>query len=263
VYEYRTAKWVHDHLPGERVLPSGSIRFWFDAWSDNPQPDGGSMQGMLNQIIPVATFQVEHGSHADLAILWLQALGTSAVVVPSKTSPEAYHDYSSPEKFRGVLPALYDDRRGTVIYRVPRINPGIVRIVDTGRMKQIGPIRGGDDIETLTKYVSAVEDPAQPVPTMKWRGPVEAQIEAPVAKAGQSLLVQETCDPAWQAWEKGRELPVRREPVMGFMLVDLSPGVHTIDLRFRTPLENWVGEGLFALSAVAAAVLITLSRNQI
>ena len=262
VYEYQTAKWVHDHLPGERVLPSGSIRFWFDAWSDNPQPDGGSMQGMLNQVVPVATFQIEQGSHADLAILWLKALGTSAVVVPDKTSPEAYHDYSSPGKFRGVIPVLYDDGRGTVIYRIPRLNPGIVRIVNDARMREVGPIRSGDDNETLTKYVTAVEDPDQPAATMKWPGADEAEIEA-TANPGQSLLIQETWDSAWHAYENGRELPVRLERVMGFMLIDLPPGIHTINLRFRTPLENRTGEGLFALSVLAGASLIVLSRNRV
>lgn len=260
VYEYQTARWVHDNLPGERVLPSGSIRFWFDAWSDNAQPDGGSMQGMMNQIIPVATWEIERGARADLAVLWLQALGTSAVVVPSRESAEAYHDYSSPEKFRGVIPVLYDDRRGTVIYRIPRINPGIVRMVDDARMKEIGPIRGGDDREMLTRYVAAVEDPDQPAATMKWRSPDQAEIEA-AANPGQSLLIQETWDPAWRAYENGRELPVRPEPVMGFMLLDLPPGVHTIDLRFPTPLENRVGEGLFALSALAAASFVLFNRN--
>ena len=145
-----------------------------------------------------------------------------------------------------------------VIYRIPRLNPGIVRIVDDARMREVGPIRSGDDTETLTKYVSAVEDPAQPAATMKWRGPDEAEIEA-AAKPGQSLLIQETWDPAWHAYENGRELPVRLEPVMGFMLIDLPAGVHAIDLRFRTPLENRVGEGLFVLSALAAASLAVLS----
>jgi hypothetical protein len=180
------------------------------------------------------------------------------VVVPSKTSPEAYRDYSSPEKFRGVTPVLYDDGRGTVIYRIPRINPGIVRIVDDARMREVGPIRSGDDKESLMKYVSAVEDPAQPAATMKWRGFDEAEIEA-AAKPGQSLLIQETWDPGWHAYENGRELPVRLEPVMGFILIDLPVGVHAIDLRFRTPLENRVGEGLFLVSALGAAGLVVLS----
>jgi hypothetical protein len=260
VYEYQTSKWVHDNLPGERVLPTGSLRFWFDAWFDNAQPDGGSMQGILNQILPVATFQIEHGNRGDLAMLWLRALGTGAVVVTDKTALDAYHDYSFPEKFRGVTPVLYDDGHGTVVYRVPRISPGLARVVDDGRMRQVGPIRGGDDSETLTKYVSAVEDPAQPAAKMTWRGPDEAEIEAAVSP-GQSMLIQETWDPAWHAYEKGRELPVRPEPVMGFILIDLPAGVHTIDLRFQTPLENRVGEGIFVLSALAAASLIVLGRN--
>ena len=223
VYAYQVSRWVHDHLPDERVLPAGTARFWFDAWADNAQPDGGSMQGMSNQILPVASWQILHGDRAELAILWLQALGTGAVIVPDKTSIEPYHDYSSPEKFRGVVPALIDDGHGTVIYRIPRVYPGIARLVDTARMKEIGPIRGGDDTDTLTKYVAAVEDPAHPAATLAWQGPDQADVEAMVSP-GEAILLQETWDPAWHAIENGRELPLRLEPVMGFMLIDLPEG---------------------------------------
>jgi hypothetical protein len=93
VYEYRTTKWVHDNLPAERVLPSGTVRFWYDAWFNNAQAEGGSSQGMLNQILPTATWQIWQGDSGDLAVLWLQALGADAVIVPDKTSLEFYHDY--------------------------------------------------------------------------------------------------------------------------------------------------------------------------
>ena len=83
-YEYQIARWVHDHLPGERVLPSGTVRFWFDAWFDNPQPDGGSDQGILNQMLPIGKYQITAGDRGDLALLWLEALGTDAVIVPDK-----------------------------------------------------------------------------------------------------------------------------------------------------------------------------------
>ncbi|MGA2712387.1 MAG: hypothetical protein ABSG41_04705 [Bryobacteraceae bacterium] len=259
VYEYKTTQWVHEHLPAERVLPSGTVRFWFDAWADNAQPDGGSEQGMLNQILPAANWQILHGDRADLAILWLQALGTGAVVVPDKTSFEWYHDFQRPEKFRGVIPAVYDDGHGTVIYRIPRIYPAIVRVVDNSRLKQVGQIRGGDDSETLTQYVAAVEDPTRPAATLAWRGSDEADVQATV-KPGESILLQETWDPAWRAYENGRELPVRVEPVMGFMLIELPQGTHKIQMRFETPLENRFGQVLFVITIAIAAGLALQPR---
>ncbi len=255
VYEYKTTQWVHDHLPGERVAPSGSIRYWFDAWADNAQPDGGSAQGMLNQIIPVAAWQIQHGDRADLAIQWLQALGADAVVVPDKTSFEVYHDYAKPEKFRGVLPSLYDDGHGTVVYGVPRVHAGIARVVEDARLKGIPSFTGGDDSAGLTKYVAAVEDPARPAATLAWEGDDEAEVKASV-KPGESILVQETFDPAWRASENGRTLPIRVEPVMGFMLIDAPAGLHDIRLRFEKPLENRLGEVLFFVTLIVLAGLV-------
>jgi len=259
VYEYKMAKWVNGHLPGERVLPTGTVRFWFDAWFDNAQLDGGSMQGMLNQIIPVATWQIIHGDRADLAILWLKALGTGAVVAPDQTAFEHYREFLAPHKFRGAVPVLYDDGHGTVIYKIPRIHPDIARVVDNARIGQIGQIRGGDDKERLTEYVTAIENPAQLASTLTWRGFDEMEIHAK-AEPGQSVLVQETWDPAWHADDNGRQLPIRIDP-MGFMLIPVPEGAHNIRMRFVTPLENRVGQVLFVLTALLAAGLVTMPRR--
>ncbi len=102
-YEYKMARWVHDNLPGARVLPAGTVRFWFDVWSDNAQPDGGSDQAILNQMLPLATWEIFQGNRADLSVLWLQALGTDAIIAPGKASFEPYHEIQHPEQFRGVL----------------------------------------------------------------------------------------------------------------------------------------------------------------
>jgi hypothetical protein len=257
IYEYKTTKWVHDHLPGQRVLPSGTVRFWYDAWFNNAQPDGGSMQGMLNQVLPYAIWEIEHGDQADIAVLWLRALGTDAVIVPDKTSFEAYHDYRVPEKFRGALPVLYDDGHGTVIYKIPR-TPGIARIVDRARFDRIGKLRSGDDLVTLTNYVSVVDDPTQDPATLAWKGFDEAEVEAKTQQ-GQSVLVEETWDPAWHAVENGKELPVRASNTMDFMVIDAPPGEHRIQMRFLTPLENRVGQALFFVTALAMVGLVTIS----
>jgi hypothetical protein len=253
VYQYKTAGWVHDHLPGARVLPVGTVRFWFDAWSDNTQLDGGSMQGLLNQNIPAATWQILHGDRADLALLWLKALATDAIIVPGKTSLEPYHDYEHQEKFQGVLQPIYDDGQGTLIYPVPRAHPGIAQIVDTAALNAAPPVNGGDDLSALTKYVTAVEASPQTA-SLQWRGTDEASVHG-VTAAGQSVLLQETWDPAWRAFENGKPVPIRVEDKMGFMLLDLPPGVHDIFIRFETPLGNRFGEGIFGLSVLLTGFL--------
>ena len=58
--------------------------------------------------------------------------------------------------------------------------------------------------------------------------------------AGQSLVVQESYDPAWHAWSAGTALSVHKD-AMGFMAIDAPPGQQDITLAFITPLENQVG----------------------
>jgi hypothetical protein len=254
-YEYRIGQWVHDNLPGERVLPSGTVRFWFDAWFDNAQLDGGSAQGMLNQILPDAEWQIPVGDRGEIAVLWMQALGTDAVIVPDRTSFEPYHDYHKPEKFRGVVPVLYDDQHGTVIYRIPRRYPGIGRVVEAGQLSAIGRINGGEDVGRLTRYVAAVDSPGQSPTPVQWKSFDEVDIQAQVP-SGRSVLLQETYDPAWHAYENGRPLAIRPEPVMSFILIDVPAGNHTIQLLFETPLENRIGQMVSGLALLVVAWLI-------
>jgi hypothetical protein len=256
VFEYQTIQWVHNHVPGERILATGSIRFWFDAWSDNAQLDGGSDQGLLNQILKDAQWQLLYERRSDLAVLWLQALGTSAVVVPEKTSLEPFHDIRYPGKFKEAgLPLLHDDGQGTLVYQVPRVHPGLARLVDSAGIREMKPIHGGNDLDGLTKYVAAVEDPARHEATSTWRGFDEVDIQA-TAKPGESLLLQETWDPAWHAYDKGKELAVHMEPVMDFMLIDVPEGAHDIRMRFETPLENRFGQVLFVITVLALGIFI-------
>lgn len=250
VYEYRVAAWVNSHLPGARVLSTGTVRFWFDVWFNNGQPDGGSFQSVLNPNVPVALWRIVHEDPADRATLWLQALGTDALIVPGPKSPEPYRDYVHPEEFRGALPVLTDEFPDTAIYSVPRVHPGIVRIVDRAAIHQI--TGGIDDLynaDNLRKYVSVIEDPAQPSAILTWHGTDEFAVDATISPA-QSILVQESWDRAWHADENGKSLPVQRDSSTGFMLIDAPEGAHHIRVRFQTPRENRFGQVVFALTAI-------------
>lgn len=258
-YEYLISKWVHENLPNQRVLPSGSVRFWYDAWFDLSQADGGSTQGDANPVLPTPAYQIPAGDRGDTAILWLQAIGTDAVIVPDRTSPESYHDYVKPEKFRGLARVLYDDQHGTVIYRVPRIHPGIGRVVKTSKLEGIGSVAQGDMV-ALARYVAAVEEPGQSLTQVNWTSFDRAELRVQVS-AGQSILFQETYDPFWRAYENGQPVPIRRDPVMDFMLLDVPEGDHVIRLNFETPTENRIGRivslAAFAMLSVLLAVKFT------
>lgn len=251
--EFQTTRWMSEHLPDARAFPGGSIRFWYDTWYNDSQIYGGSNQGLLNQIIPVAVWEIVQGDKADLAVAWLQALGADAAVVADNTSAEVYHEYPHPEKFRGVLEAIYDDHKGNVIYRVPRRFPGNARVVERSSLIAVPTPRNIDDMETLQRYLAAVErGPDSPV-TFK-RTSFETVELAASTTSSQAVLLQETFDPAWHAYSGGRPLRIERDP-MGFMLIRPMPGQHSIRVQFETPLENRIG---WALTLLTCAFLATL-----
>jgi len=125
--------------------------------------------------------------------------------------------------------------------------------VETAKLASTVPPRNNDDLDNLRPYVDAIENgPDSPV-TID-RPSTDAILLHAKFDAGQSLLVQESWDPAWQAWLDGKRLPIRKD-IMGFMVVDPPPGDRTVRLEFPMPLENRVGWGLTGLTLAALALL--------
>ncbi|HEV8145364.1 MAG TPA: hypothetical protein VGP79_03245 [Bryobacteraceae bacterium] len=260
-YEYGITKWIAENLPGERVFSVGTVRFWYDAWFDNAEQDGGSLQGMLNQNLVLAYWQITADLNPDLPRLWLQALGTDAVVVAGPKSREAFHDMQHPEQFRGRYTPLYDDGQDTIVYRVPRRSTGIGRVIDPRPLDAIGKITAQNSVEKLPQYIAVVEDPKPAAASVTWRGTDAFDVQAEVA-SGEAILIQETFDPSWRAYENGRPVPIREDPVMNFMILDVPSGSHNIQARFETPLENRIGGVLTASSLMLAVALLIRSRKR-
>ncbi len=194
------------------------------------------------------------GPKPELGVRWLTALGADAVIVSDKRSQEMYHDFSLPGKFVGVLPVLYDDGQGNVIYRVPRRHPSLARVVDRARWQALKPLEQANP-ERLRDYTAVIEEGPDSPTTSTWAGTDELHVHARVT-AGQSVLVQETYDPAWHAYAGGHELPVHRDQGADFSVIDAPPGEHDIAFRFETPMENRIGWVVTALSLALAAALL-------
>jgi uncharacterized membrane protein YfhO len=115
------------------------------------------------------------------------------------------------------------------------------------------PPRTTYDEKYLRAYVDVVEHgPDSPV-TLERQGTDAMLVRARVAP-GQAILVQESYDPAWQAWSNGQRLPIHVD-AMGFMVVEAPPGEHRVLLAFAMPFENRVGWVLTAISLLLLALL--------
>ena len=117
-------------------MPTGSVRFWFDAWHDLAQLGGGSDQGLLNGQVEPAQWEINLGPNPKPTILWMQCLGVDAIYVSDKRSQEMFKDFQYPQKVDGVLPVIFDDQQGNRIYRVPRRYPARARVVETAKAER-------------------------------------------------------------------------------------------------------------------------------
>lgn len=251
--QYRMPQWVAGHLPDARTFVTGSVRFWWDTWHDLAQVSGGSDQGVLNTKVFPAQWEILLGPNPEPAVRWLTALGADAVIVSGKQSQETYRDFKFPDKFSGVLPVLYDDGRGNVIYRVPRRYPSLARVVDTARFEALQPLEQ-QNLDLLRAYTAVIEEGPDSPTTTAWNGTDAMRVQARVA-SGQSILVQVTYDPAWHAYAGGHALPVHRDRGADFSVIDAPPGDYDIAFLFETPLENRVGRVLTWLSLSIAIAL--------
>jgi hypothetical protein len=248
--EYKTATWLRQYFPDQRVFVTGTIRFWYNVWHNGQQAGGGSDQGILNPLISTADWQIVHSNNPDWGLHWLQALGVDILVVPGPASQEPYQDFGKNwQMYEGHLPLLRDDSEGNRYYRIPRRATGIVRIVDSARVKASPQVPPQYEIAQIRAYAEAIEavPPGGDGPDRAhWRNDDALDVEAET-QAGEALLVQESYDAAWRAYVDGR--PETIEPdAIGFMLLQLPPGRHLVRLVFETPFEMIAGRMLAMVS---------------
>jgi uncharacterized membrane protein YfhO len=136
---------------------------------------------------------------------------------------------------------------------VPRRWLDRIRVVETAKLNAVKPPRYNDDMKYLQAYVDAVEKGPDAPATLKRAG-TDAMTGHAKVGPGQSILVQETYDPAWHAWSGGQPLTVRND-AMDMMVIDAPPGDHDLTIAFLTPLENKIGRVVTLLSIAIIAAL--------
>jgi hypothetical protein len=165
-----------------------------------------------------------------------------------------------PRKFAGQLAVIYD-QGGDIVYRVPRRFPGLARVVNEASMESLAPIPWtNDNAAQLHAYAAAAEESSTQVGYQRVSN-IEMRLRVRTAP-GESILVQETWDAGWTAYEGSAKLPVVKD-VLYFMRIQVPPGEHDIRLVYEWPVESRIGQGATLLSIVVLLGAAFRTRRRI
>jgi hypothetical protein len=242
--ERRVALWLSQHLaPGERAYLTGDHAFWADVFADVPQVRGGVDFAFSNPWWAHVTYQVNNGTDADIARLWMEALPVRYIVVTGPSSTEVYRDYADPKKFDGRLPVVFDDH-GVRIYEVsPSGDPRLM----VARVADLAPPTSAIDRTAISEYVRRIADGRAPS-TLAPRGLGAWRAEVEV-RDGEQVLLRQAYDTGWRATVDGRPANVRADPI-GQLVVDVPPGRHVVELEHGVHTDFIAGVAVALVTAV-------------
>jgi hypothetical protein len=241
--EYKTAKWLDAHMPGERVFAPGTIGFWLNAFSDAPQITGGFDNGISNPLVPDVIFHVYAGDTQQWMVELLQAYGCDAMIGGGKDSAEYYHPVSHVEKLRGLAELWRDG--GDAVYDIPRRSRSLAHVMRPGDLTP-RPI-AGYGWSMLDPYLAAMENSEYPAAEFRWRSASDAVITAPL-KPDQVLSVQVSWDQGWNAYSGGHSVPTWGDKLGQMVVEPHCNGACTIELKYDGGAEGHFARALSRLS---------------
>ena len=185
--------------PDIRFFLPGSIAQWANAFTDVQQFTGGSFSMATNQVQQRADIAIGFGvgdvqNDARLALTWLKAYGVGMIAIGGKDSDEYWHAFVHPEKFNGVLPALWREG-GVTMYRVPLREFTLAHIVPVNALVSHTP-RDAEDVRSVERYVAGLDNPSLPGTAFQWEALNRIRIRT-TAAPGQALSVQVSYHPGW------------------------------------------------------------------
>ena len=265
--EWKLAQWLNHEWTGGRVMMTGSVAYWLTAFSDVPQKNGGTEQGVVAYAARLAEYGIYYGApyasghNGEFSVLWLKALGTQAVGVSGPASGEQYHPFLDPHQFDGLLPPVYESA-GDTIYRVRTRPTSLAHVVPEQSLVARMP-ENGIDVDPLRPYVAALENSALPDAQFQWTSLHSAHITADLAP-DQVLSVQIPWHKGWHSSFpiQHSSFPIQRDALGLMYLKPARSGHLEFDLTFDGGLEAQIARFLSAATALLliAATLLDLRR---
>jgi hypothetical protein len=261
--EYKSSRWLDQHLPNTRVMDPGSSHVFLNAITDVPQLSGGFDQGITNIMVPNTIHLFYKGSNqidrnAEVTILLLKALGVGAVMVGGPNSRDFFRPQEYPERFASSgLPELW--REGDdVIYAVPARSTSLAHVVAPADLVTSRPFVPSG-MAGVRAYVAALENQSYPLAEFNWLSPRQAKVVADLSK-DQVLAVQISYHPGWHARANGEPRRIQ-EDGLGLMVVEPEcAGRCVVDLTYDGGTEMAVAK-LVSYSTILLAIVWILWRR--
>jgi hypothetical protein len=249
--EYHVARWLGEHMPGQRVFAPGTIGFWMNAFGDTPMMNGGFDNGMRNALLQDIIFQVYFGDKLEVGLGWLKAYGVDAIVGGDAASREIYHPYRHPEKLH-TLPVLWHDSTET-IYAVPRGSLSLAHAVRAADVPTEKPF--AYELKAVRGYLAALDDPALPPADFRWTATNSARIAANL-RPEHLLSVQVTFDRGWHASVNGAQRPIRGDTLGQIVVEPRCDGACVVDLVYDGGAETRLAYAASVLALLGGALWI-------
>jgi len=240
------------------MLP-GSSAFWLTAFFDTPQIGGAFAESVTLPVYSMAWYQIASGDGAgsrtaEIAILWLKALGVQAIAMSGPGSTEVFKDFRNTNEFEGVLQPLWRDR-GDVLYSVGA-PASLAHVVTASDLVTRIPING-IDMAPIRPYVAALENPRYPAASFDWTSLHSARIQTDLP-LNSVVSVQISWSAGWHAKMNGRVLRVLKDG-LGFMYIvpnAVGPAAISIDYDggIEMLLARWISSITLALLGLACVL---------
>ncbi len=256
--EYRMSQAFASAFPTQRVFAPGNVSYWMNLFNDVPQVAGCCDQGVPSIAYRIATYAIYTGQNAGShdtgnSLLWLRAYGANAVGTTGPHSTETYRPFWNWRKFDGVLPEVWHQEEG-VIYRIPRKSTDPVRVIPRSSLLIKRPV-SGLDTANLSRFVTALEDPAIPAPHFRWLNRHEALVDAEV-RSGDVIYLQIGNDRGWHAEQNGQPRAMNTD-ALGMMYVSpQSTGQVQLHLIYDGGKEAVITRILQAIGLLSIAVVV-------
>jgi hypothetical protein len=252
--EYKTAQWLDAHLPGARVFAPGTIGFWLNAFSDAPQITGGFDNGIRNPYVPGLIFYVYAGDKQQYMVELLQAYGCDAMIGGGKDSAEYYHPISHVEKLRGLTELWRDG--GDAAFDIPRRSRSLAHVMRmSDQMEHPLALYGFSALDT---YLAALDNPAYPPASFRWRAPGAATVTADM-RPDQILSVQIAWDKGWNVSVAGRRVHTWSDTLGQMVVEPKCNGSCTVELKYDGGTEGAYARAIHFLAATGGGLWILVT----